>query len=65
MKTHTTNGGSSSIRVAASPQEAGCRKSAGFTCLELLVVLGVLALLISMVISARLAPDPVDKPSNA
>ena len=53
MTAYIMSGGSSSDQAVASPQEAGCRKTAGFTCLEFLVVLGVLVLLISMVISSQ------------
>jgi prepilin-type processing-associated H-X9-DG protein len=53
MKTHPISDGSSATQVPTPSREADCRKSAGLTRLELLVVLCVLALLVSMVLPGQ------------
>jgi len=58
MKTHRILGGSSIAPVAARPHAADCRNPAGFTRLELLVVLCVLALLVSIVIPGQARARP-------
>ena len=59
MNTYTIIGEGSSAQVATLHQDAGGRKPAAFTRIELLVVLSVLALLASIVIpgQARARPD--------